>query len=234
MIELLLLFVLLLLTSLARYIVFEAFEPLMFAMIFLLPVASLAIFIISKRLANKEHSFQPKDIEEWSFYNIQKSLMIKKPLFKGQEKRGYVKRYFPLKWQYALSDIFGFSWYLCLEIQIDYDIYTVHWFRGKWFSQQDQWEIYKNREQIGEASTLINLKNTTKLKEAIQFSIRDKTYTSSATTVTSNITLTHDNETVGTLKRNHIFSNVNVMDVHEDQPEYIVALLVHSYFFKNK
>ena len=37
MIELNLLFVLFLLTGLARYIVFDAFEPLMFAMIFLLP-----------------------------------------------------------------------------------------------------------------------------------------------------------------------------------------------------
>lgn len=115
MIELMLLFVLLLLTALARYIVFDAFEPLMFAMIFLLPVASLVIFLISKRLADNERSFQPKDIDEWSFYNAQKSLLIKKPLFKGKEKRGYVKRYFPHKWEYALSDIFGFSWYLCLE-----------------------------------------------------------------------------------------------------------------------
>jgi hypothetical protein len=234
MIELNLLFVLFLLTALARYIVFDAFEPLMFAMIFLLPVASLVIFMISKRLADKERSYQPKGIEEWSFYNIQKSLMIQKPLFKGKEQRGSVKRYFPQKWKYALGDIFGFNWYLSLEIQIDEDIYDVHWYREKWFTQQDQWTIYKNGEQIGEARTLLNLKNAVKLKEAIQFSFYDKSYISSATTVTSNISLTQDEEVLGTLKRNHIISNVQVIDVKEHQPEYIVAFIVHSYYFKNK
>jgi hypothetical protein len=234
MIELSLLFVLLLLTALARYIVFGAFEPLMFAMIFLFPVAALVIFSISKKFADKERSYQPNDIADWSFYNIQKSLMIQKPLFKGNEQRGYVKRYFPQKWQYAFGDIFGFNWYLSLEIQIDQDVYDVRWYREKWFTQQDQWEIYKNGERIGEAHTLINLKNTAKLKEAITYVFYDKSYVSSATTVTSTISLTQDEELLGTTKRNHIISNVQVIDVQENHPEYIVALIIHSYYFKNK
>ncbi|KEF35846.1 hypothetical protein M670_04990 [Schinkia azotoformans MEV2011] len=234
MIELNLLFVLLLLTALARYIVFDAFEPLMFAMIFLLPITSLVIFMLSKRLAEKERSYQPKGIEAWSFYNLQKTLMIQKPLFKGDVQRGYVKRYFPKKWNYVLGDIFGFNWYLSLEIQIDKDRYDVHWYREKWFNQQDQWEIYKNGERIGEARTLINLKNAVKLKEAIQFRFYEKSYISSATTVTSIISLTQDEQVIGTLKRNHIISNVQVIDVQEHQPEYIIALIVHSYYFKNR
>ena len=84
MIELLFLFVLLLLTVLARFLVFGAFEPLSFALIFLLPVSALAIFMISKRLSEKERSYQPKDTTGWSFCNIQKSLIIQKPLFKGK------------------------------------------------------------------------------------------------------------------------------------------------------
>lgn len=234
MIVLNLLFVLLLLTALARYIVFDAFDPLMFAMIFLLPVGSVVIFLISKRLAAKEGSYQPKNIEGWSFYNIQKSLMNRKPLFKGEELRGYVKRYFPKKWQYFIGDILGFNWYLSLEIQINKDIYDVQWYREKWFSQQDQWIIYKNGERIGEARTLINLKNAAKLKEAIQFSFYDKLYKSSAITVTSGISLTQGEKLIGTLKPNHIISNVQVIDVQENQPEYIVALIIHSFYFKSK
>jgi len=234
MIELILLFVLLLLTALARYIVFDAFEPLMFAMIFLLPVAAFVIFSISKKFADKERSYQPKDIAGWSFYNIQKSLMIQKPLFKGSEQRGYVKRYFPQKWQYAFGDIFSFNWYLSLEIQIDQDVYDVRWYREKWFTQQDQWKIYKNREQIGEAHTLINLKNTAKLKETITYVFYDISYKSSAMTVTPTISLTQYEELLGTTKRNHIISNVKVIDVQENHPEYIVALIIHSYYFKNK
>lgn len=234
MIELNLLFVLLLLTVLARYIVFDAFEPLMLAMTFLLPVASIAIFVISKRLADKERSYQPKDIDEWSFYNLQKSIMIQKPLFKGNEQRGYVKRYFPQKWQYALGDLFGYNWYLSLEIKIDNDLYDVHWYREKWFSQQDQWKIYKNGERIGEARTLINFKNAAKLKEAIQFHFYEKSYSTSATTVRSIISLNQDEEVLGTMKRNHLTSNVHVIGVEDHQPEYIVALIMHSYYYKNK
>ncbi|MEL4029984.1 hypothetical protein NST89_15750 [Caldifermentibacillus hisashii] len=234
MIVLNLLFVLLLLTTLARYIVFDAFDPLMFEMIFLLPIVSVVIFLISKRLAAKESSYQPKNIEGWSFYNIQKSLMNRKPLFKGEELRGYVKRYFPKKWQYFIGDILGFNWYLSLEIQINKDIYDVQWYREKWFSQQDQWIIYKNGERIGEARTLMNLKNAAKLKEAIQFSFYDKLYKSSAITVTSGISLTQGEKLIGTLKPNHIISNVQVIDVQENQPEYIVALIIHSFYFKSK
>lgn len=234
MIELNLLFVLLLLTVLARYIVFGAFEPLTFAIIFLFPVAALAIFIISKRFADKERSYQPKDITDWSFYNIQKSLMIQKPLFKGKDQKGYVKRYFPQKWQYAFGDVFGYNWYLSLEIQIDQDIYDVRWYREKWFTQQDQWKIYKNGEQIGEAQTMINLKNTAKLKEVIKYVFDDTSYISSASTVTPTISLTQNKELLGTIKRNHIISGVQGIKVEENHPEYLVALIVHSYYFKNR
>ena len=67
MIQLNLLFVLLLLTALARYLVFDAFEPKMFAMIFLLPVASFAFFVISKRLAEKEKAYRPKILKSGPF-----------------------------------------------------------------------------------------------------------------------------------------------------------------------
>ena len=160
--------------------------------------------------------------------------MIQKPLFKGNEKRGYVKRYFPQKWQYVVGDILGYNWYLSLEIKIDEDPYDVRCYTKKWFSQQDQWKIYKNSERIGEARTLFNLKNAAKLKEAIEFSFYDKSFISSATTVRSIISLTQNDEVLGTMKPNHLISSVQVIDVQEDQPEYIIALLLHSYYFKNK
>ena len=103
-----------------------------------------------------------------------------------------MKRYFPQKWQYAFGDIFGFNWYLCLEIQIGQERYDVRWYREKWFTNQDQWRIYKNGERIGEARTRINLKNMTKLKEAIEYRFYDTSYLSSATTVTSTISLTQN------------------------------------------
>ncbi|MBT2642862.1 hypothetical protein J7I80_11545 [Bacillus sp. ISL-41] len=234
MIELILLFVLLLLTAIARYIVFGAFEPLMFAIILLLPVGSLAIYKISKRFAEKERAYQPKNIEGWSFYNIQKSLSIQKPLFKGQVQRGYVKRYFQQKWKYIFGDLFGFNWYLSLEIKIDDDVYDVRWYREKWFTQQDQWRIDKNGKIIGKAQTQVNLKNAMKLNEVIMYSFFDTTFMSSAMTITSTISLTEDEVLLGTMKRNHIISNVQVLELQEEKSEYLLALILHSYFFKNK
>lgn len=234
MIELLVLFVLLLLTTLARFLVFGAFEPTMLAMIFLIPVAAFVIFIMNKKFANQERFYKPKNIAGWSFYNIQKSLLISKPLYKGYDKRGSIKRYFPQKWKYALGDIFGFNWYLSLEIRMDANTYDVCWYRKKWFSNQDQWKITLDRKQIGEARTLFNLKNSTKLKEAIQYDFADKSLISSASTVTSTISLTHNEETIGTLKRNKNSNHVQEMEVKDDCPEYLIALIIHSYYFKNK
>ena len=234
MIQLNLIFILLLLATLARYIIFDAFEPAMFAMIFLLPVAAIVVYIMSKKFAEKERCYQPKNIEEWSFSNRQISLLNEKPLFKGEERRGYVKRYFTKKGQYVFADIFGSSWYLSLEVQMDEDIYDVRCVREKWLTNQDRWIIYKNGEQIGEARTLINLKNMTKLKEAIEFTFQDNCYISSATTITPIISLTQDEVLLGTMKRSHIVSTVQVIDVKEDYPEYIIALILHAFYFKNK
>ena len=233
MIQLNLIFVLLLLTTFARYVIFGEFEPLMFAMIFALPIASVVIFIMSKKFAKKELGYHPKNIDGWSFYHLQNTIVNKKILFKGNEQRGYIKRFFEQKWQYVIADIISSRWYLSLEIQIDEDVYTVRWYRKKWFTNQEHWHIYKNGEKVGEASTLINLKNTAKLKEAIAFRFGDASLTSVATTVTSSISLMDGERSVGGLKRNHLISNVQVIDVYENKPEYIIALIVHAFNFKN-
>lgn len=233
MIQLNIIFVLFLLTLLARYLVFDAFEPAMFAAAFLFPAASIVIFFISKRLADRERAYQPKSKDDWSFYHIQKSLMVEKPLFKGQNLRGYVKRYFPQRWQYVLGDSFGLNWYLSFEVLIDQDLYDVRWYRKKWISQQDQWRIYKNGIQIGEAHTVITLKNAAKLKEAIEYRLHDVSYISSASSVMSAITLTRETAVLGGLKRSHIISGVQEINVEDNNPDYLVALIIHSFYFKN-
>ena len=233
MIQLNLIFILLVLTTFARYVVFDKFEPLMFAMIFTLPIASVVILLMSKKFAKKEQDYHPKNIDGWSFYHLQNTIINKKILYKGNEQRGYIKQFFQQKWQYVIADIVSSRWYLSLEIQIDEDVYTVLWYRKKRFTNQEHWYIYKNNEKIGKASTLINLKNTAKLKEAIAFQFGDVSLTTVATTVTSSISLMDGEHLVGGLKRNHLISNVQVIDVHENKPEYIIALIVHAFNFKN-
>lgn len=227
------LFFLLQLTLLARYLVFDAFEPLTYVATFLVPIFGFLVRFISKKLTCKEEKYQPSGISYWSFYHIQKSILNSKPLFKGNERRGYIKRYFEKKWQHVVADIFGFNSYLSLEIKIDENSFVIRWNPIKRLSQQEYWKIYKNGEEIGEARTLINVKNTVKLTEVMEFTFEDKTLTTSATTVTSAISLCNQSKEVGTMKRNHLISNVDVLDVQDDCLEYLIALITHEFYFKN-
>ncbi|QKY68812.1 hypothetical protein [Lentibacillus sp. CBA3610] len=66
-------------------------------------------------------------------------IMIQKPLFKGDEQRGYVKRYFPQKWQYVFGRYFWFQLGTYYWIQIDRDCnMKLRGYHGKWFTQQDR------------------------------------------------------------------------------------------------
>lgn len=227
-----LLFFLLQLTLFARYLAFGAFEPITYASTFLLLIVACIIPFISKKLVHKETNYQPTNISGWSFYLRQKSILNRKPIFKENEQRGYIQRFFEKKWQHVVADIIGFNLYVALKIQLDENSYVVRWNPKNRLSQQEYWEIYKNGEKIGEAQTLINMKNTVKLKEVIEFTFEDKTFTSSATTVSSAISVCNENEVVGKMKRNHLISNVHVLDVQGDCPEYLIALITHAYNFE--
>lgn len=220
----------LLIIEVGRYILFDTFHFSVLT-IFIFPVVSFVIYLLSKRFARQERSYQPKNIESWSFYHLQNVLLNQKPLFKGEEKRGYVKRYFTTKWQYVVADVISMNWYLSLEIQLDDDIYNVRWYRKKRFSTMEHWYIYKNGKQIGDAYTEVNVGNAVKLKEVLKLRVNDTVYISSAISVNSNVSLTKNEIGIGTLKRNHILSNVKVIDVEGDEQESILALILHSYAF---
>uniref|UniRef100_UPI0035B53188 hypothetical protein n=1 Tax=Neobacillus sp. TaxID=2675273 RepID=UPI0035B53188 len=78
-----------------------------------------------------------------------------------------------------------------------------------------------------------DIKNTVKLKEVIEFQIGENSYYTAAATVTSHISLIHKDEEIGEMKRNHIISNVYVIDVKDDSPEKIIALILHAFYYKN-
>ncbi|MCT6924810.1 hypothetical protein [Metasolibacillus sp.] len=234
MYHLILLFVLVQLAILARYLVYGLFSMTAFVSTFLLLIAALCICFLSKWLAQKEENYQPNNIAGWSFYERQTTILTNKPLFKGNVKRGYIRRYFEKKWQRIVADIVGSNWYLTLELQLDKDNYIVRWKSKNRSLTQEHWEIYKNGVVIGQAYARINIKNTVKLKEMMELTFADKTFTTSVATVSSAIALQGTPGTVGTMKRNHIISNVHVLDVQEDCPTHIVALMLHAYYFKSK
>ncbi|WP_042477622.1 tubby C-terminal domain-like protein [Bacillus ndiopicus] len=234
MYHLILLFILLQLAIFARFLIYGLFSVTAFASTFLFLTAALFIWLFSKKLIHKEQNYKPNNITSWSYYERQTTILSKKPLFKGDLKLGYIRRYFEKKWQHIVSDILGSNWYLALEVQINEENYLIRWNSKNRLLIQEHWTIYKNGMEIGRAHTLNTMKNTVKLKEVIEFTIEGKTFTTSAASMSSAITLQDKQSTLGTMKRNHIISNVHLLDAQEDCSEYLVALITHAYYFKRK
>lgn len=105
--------------------------------------------------------------------------------------------------------------------------------REKLFSNQSSWAIYRGGQKIGVAKTVIDLKNTAKLKEVIEFQINNEIYSTESSTITSSISLMHNNQRIGEMKRHHLMSNVNIIDINDDVLDKIIALILHAYHFKN-
>ena len=233
MFKLILVFVLVQLALLARYLIKGEFEPFSYASTYLFLIAAIAIYFLSKRFAKKEQDYTPQNIDSWSFLNRQHLFKIEKPLFKGDEKRGSIQRYYVKKWHYFVADFFGDVYFLALKIRIDNDEYDIKPLEGKWLKNDSYWYIYKNGEQIGTARTVVDMKNIAKLKEVIELHIGDRVYSTAASTVTSKITVFDNNNQVGELKRNDFIRNVFVIHVQDDTPEKLLAPLLHTFYFKN-
>lgn len=233
MYRLLILFVLVQLAILARYVVYEAFDPISYGATYIFLFAAFIIYFVSKSSTKKELQYEPRQISSWSFLNKQSVFTIEKPFYKGEVKRGTIQRRFLKKWHYFIADLLGSKFFLALTIKIDGVQFDIKPTKEKFFSKQDYWTIYKNGEMVGTAKTVVDIKNTVKLKEVIEFQIGENSYYTAAATVTSHISLIHKDEEIGEMKRNHIISNVYVIDVKDDSPEKIIALILHAFYYKN-
>ncbi len=218
--------------ALFRYLVFDAVDPELLGAAFLFPVGALALYVLTKHIEKKEQAYVPKDVKGWSFYHLQRSFAVSKPLFEGDQKRGYIKRYYESKRRFIIGEMVSSNWYVSMEIKIDGDLYQAKWYRERRFSMQEHWEIVRNGELIGNAETLVNSKRVGKRKEVIELRIGERTLQTITNPVTSTISVTSGDETIGTLKRNHIVSNVSVMEVGTGDHELLVALILHHFYFK--
>lgn len=232
MFKLIILFLLLQLAVLARYIVFDAFEPISYASTYLTLAAAIFTYFLGKNFQKKEVAYTPQQQDGWSFLNKQRVFSNKKPLYKNDEKKGYIFRTYIKKWHYFIADFFGESFFLALSIQIEEDNYELIPTTKKLFTNQSYWDVLLNGEKIGKAKTVIDLKNTAKLKEVIEMDLYDKTYQTAAATVSSKIKLIYQDEQVGMIERSALISQVNVLKVKEDQPQLLIPLILHEYYFK--
>ncbi|MEW4328777.1 hypothetical protein Q0N12_19160 [Rossellomorea marisflavi] len=232
MIQLLFYFVMVMVVALFRYLVFDAFDPELLGAAFLFPVAALILYVLTKHIEKKEQAYVPKDVKGWSFYHLQRSFAVPKPLFKGDQKRGYLKRYYENKRRFLLGEMVSSNWYVSMEIKIDEELYQVKWYREHRFSMQEHWEIVRGGGPIGKAKTLVNSKRVGKRKQVIELQIGERTLQTITNPVTSIISVTSGTESIGTLKRNHDVSNVSVMEVGTGDHEALVALILHHFYFK--
>lgn len=227
----LLLFVLMQLTLLARYIVFDAFEPLTYAATYLSLVAALFVYYWSKRCAKQEEQYIPEGIHAWSFLVKQRAFVNDKSLFFGNEQRGTVSQQFAKRWHYAVADIFGPTMFLALRIVIDGHTWLITP-TSHWLAPNTTWHITKDGEHVGEAQTRITWQNTKRFAEVITCTIEESTYITKASTMTSSITVHHDDMAIGTAKRHHMLSHIHVIDVPSDAPAAMIAATLHTYCFK--
>lgn len=234
MIKLNAMFVLLLLTAWARYLVYGAFELKMFLLVFLLPIFSIVIYYFGKRIAKKEYTFTPRNRDEWSMYYAQSVLHTPKSLYKENKKRGELQVYFQQRWHYLVDKLVGDKspWYLSLKVTVDECIYDVKWFRKKKFNKDENWKIYKDGDQIGKATTNIKLKNVMKFKEVLAINIGELDYQILSYTVNGTATIYQDEELVGSVKREHLVSRELLMEVKDDNPDLLVGLLLFRWYFK--
>lgn len=237
MIKSIVLFILIQLALLARYLIKGEFEPATYAMTYAFLFLPIVIYILGKRFAEKEQQYIPQNIDDWSFFSRQKVFLNEKPLYKGTVKRGYFQHYFEKKSHKLMNELVGDSFFLSFKMKIDEDEYDIKSYSEKLFSTQSYWHIFKNGTQIGKAKTVVDLKNTAKLTEVIEAQFGDITYTTAAPTVTSTIKLFEDNVQIGRSGRgdelSHLFKNIKVMQVQNDSPEQLITLMIHSLYFKN-
>lgn len=237
MIKSIVLFILIQLALLARYLIKGEFEPFYYGMTYIFLFLPVVLYIFGKHFADKEQNYKPNNIEDWSFYTRQKVFSNEKPLFKGDVKRGSFHRYFSKKSHYLICELISESFFLSFKLKIDDDEYDIKSYSEKLFSNQSYWHIFKNGKQIGKAKTVVDLKNTAKLKEVIEATFGDITYTTAAPTVTSTIKLFDGNVQIGSFGRgdelSHLIKNIKVMKVQDDSPEQLISLLIHAFYFKN-
>lgn len=237
MIKSVVLFILIQLTLLARYVIKGEFDSFYFGMSFVFLFLPVLLYIFGKYFADKEQNYVPKNIADWSFYTRQKVFSNEKPLYKGDVKRGYFQRYSPKKSHYIVNELISDSFFLSFKLTIDGDVYDIQSYSEKLFSNQSYWHIFKNAHQIGTAKTVVDLKNTAKLKEVIEAQFGDIIYTTAAPTVTSTIKLYEDGVQIGRFGRgdelSHLIKNIKVMQVQEDSPEQLITLMIHAFYFKN-
>ena len=237
MIYSLVVFVLVQLALLLRYIVKDEFDTSDFALSFAFLALPILIYILGKFFAKKEESYMPENIIHWSFYTQQKAFKNQKPIFKGQQQRGYFQRYALTKPQYFINELLGDTFYLSFKVVIDGDEYDVQSYSKKRISNQCYWHILKNGAHIGQARTVVDMKNTMKLTEVIEAQIGDVTYTTNASTVTSSISLLQNGVQIGQYGRgeqlSHLVKNIKVIQLHDDDPVQLVTLLIHAFYFKN-
>lgn len=224
-------------TLLVRYIVKDEVDTFYFTLSFSFLALPIIIYIFGKYFAHKEESYKPSNIEHWSFYTQQKVFSNKKPIYKGNEQRGYFQRYFLTKFHFLVNELLGDSFYLTFKLKIDEQEYDVQSASQKRLSNQSYWHIYKNGELIGQAKTVVDLKNTMKLTEVIEAQFGDVTYTTSASTMTSSISLQKDGQSIGRCGRDeqlsHLIKNIKVIELQNDEPEQLITLLLHAFYFKN-
>ncbi|MCT2344653.1 tubby C-terminal domain-like protein [Niallia taxi] len=234
MIHLNFIFLLILIGTFLRFLVYGEFDASSIVLASLFPITSVLMYIAASYLAKKEQAYSPKYDDSWSFYVLQKLLHTPKPLFKGKEKKGVYKRYYVKGWHWLIDSLMeGKSpMYYSFYLTIDDHNYKVEWKRDKIFSNNDKWVIYKDGEYFGEAATDFRLKNAVQLKECVKATFGREELLVTSKTIKGEAVLQCNDKVVGTIKRSSLVSSSHIISIDENSDTYILVLVLFRMYYK--
>ncbi|TRZ37823.1 hypothetical protein CEQ21_20560 [Niallia circulans] len=234
MIHLNFIFLLILIGTCLRYLIYGEFDASSIVLASLFPITSVFMYIAASHLAKKEQAYIPKTHDNWSFYVLQKLLHKPKPLFKGKESIGVYKRFYVKGWHRVIDSLLEGKapMYYSFFLTIGEHNYKVEWQRNKFFSNNDNWVIYKDGKYFGKAATVFHLKNAVQLKECIKATFDNTELVATSRTIKGEAVLQCDDKVVGTIKRSSLVSSAHILYMDEDLDIYILVLLLFRMYYK--
>ncbi|MBK3496496.1 hypothetical protein JFL43_16850 [Viridibacillus sp. YIM B01967] len=234
------LFVLILIAIGLRWLILDKFELEQLLTAFLLPVGTVVLYLIVRRQVKKEMNYVPKnELQSWSSYLGQWSVLTPKKIYNGSTYTGEFKRYYEKRWHRIIAELVEEKelWYLSLDFTFAENTYKMHWMRNSVKKMHESWKIEKNGQMIGNVKTNVNAKNMMTLKESMTATIGDEKFDWQSYTVGGKVEILHNGQKIGSSGRGEFFKadvTVDIQHTYANWEEFLVAmtLLYRSYYQK--
>jgi hypothetical protein len=219
-----------------RFILLGKLEWNQLFILLLFPIGAASILLIKRWQIKRDSNYQPNETHDiWYTHMGERYSTGKKLLFKGSQKIGEFRRFYPHWWQRIVNEVIegDGKWYMNLS-------FTLHNGSLIQFVEQKQkkihfnqtWHIIQNEEVIVTVRTDYSLKNAAKLQEGLILEIHNQTFYFQSFGIGSHTKVLMDDEVIAIEERSHLLRFQYQFEVKEGFEE-IELLLVMTYVLFN-